>query len=324
MGDYQNYLRDCEKIIKDGEWEQNFRNYLNNVKNMEAVDDNISRINSDANCPLGIYTSVSKAANSAYDIRYQGQNVAAVESGKVRFNENLAKYFDDIPSFGDFTPIEAIENLSKMKIKDGKKLHSPEHLVESHVLKYMNLDAEKKYLKHMRPVTIKNLFFQMPTFFSASNHGGEVFRKDGGGIDVLARIKVADESPKDENHLCIMELKDSITSGEEPNVIIKQAIAYACCIQKLLRSNQGQEWYDLFRGQEDTKSIPSPLVLYACVVVPFGKGLVKGNLPDGYKRNGEISFANGDKLRLRYLYLDMSDDYTEIVGEPETNLNLKE
>ena len=324
MSDYQSFLLDCEKKIEDEEWEQNYKNYLNNVKNMEPVDDNILEINSNANCPLGVYTSVSKAESSTYDIRYQGQNVATVEGGKVQFNENLAKYFENIPVSDDSTPIETIENLSKMKIKDGKKLHSSEHLVESRVLKYMNLDAKKEYLKQMRPVTIKKLFFQMPTFFSASNHGGEVFRKDGGGIDILARIKVTGESPKDENHLCIMELKDSITSGEEPNVIIQQAIAYACCIQKLLRSNQEQEWYDLFRGQEDTKSIPSPLVLYACVVVPFGKGLVRGNLPDSYKIDEEISFANGDKLRLCYLYLDMSDDYTRIVGNPETNLKLKD
>ena len=321
MSEYQKFLYDCEKKVKAGEWEQNFKNYLNNVKNMAAIDDKISGINTDVNNPLGIYTSVSRATNSAYDIRYQGQNVATVEGAKVRFNENLVKYFNDIPDSNNLTSIEAVEKLSKMKIRDGKKLHSPEHLVESRVLKYMNLD-EKKYLKQMRPVTIKGLFFQMPTFFSASGEK-KLFVENGGGIDILARIKVAKEKPNMENHLCIMELKDSITKGEEPQVIIRQSIAYACCIQKLLRSEQGQEWYDFFRGKDDSKDIPNPLVLYACVVVPFGNGFDKDNIPADYKINEEIAFENGDELRLRYLYLDMNDDYTKIVGEPETNLELK-
>lgn len=314
MCDYQNFLSDCEKKIQTGEWEKNFRNYLSNIKKMEPVGGWIKKVNENPDDPFGIYTSVSGTAKSEYDIRYYGLKVATVKGEKVNLTKNVSKYFDDIPNVDNLTPPEAVEKLSKMRLKE--KLRSPERLVESRVLKYMKLGRCKKYFRQMQPVTINGLFFQMPTFFKGSNHGKESCAEKGGGIDILARIS----DPR--SHICIMELKDSVTKGEEPKDIIRQAVAYACCIQKLLRSEQGKEWYTFFRGRNDTKDIPNPLVLFACVVVPFGKGFDKNNVSDN-KIDEEILFENGDKLRLRYLYLNMNEDYTEIVGAPETNLNLK-
>lgn len=322
LGDLQTVLTTYEKKIEKG-WEVNFLHYLTSLKKIKKTNSCIKKINSDRDSFFGIYSSVSNYAKDKYDIRYKGQNIVSLQNGSViDIANNIDDYFHSFPKDIIGKPLwESIGLLHN--ISEKKEIKSKEHLFESRLLKYLN-SSKKKILRHITPVTIKGLFFQMPTFFKASEHGEEEFSLAGGGIDILARIKRRKVSPKKENCICIMELKDSISKGnEEPFQIIQQAMAYACCIQQLIRSEHGQEWYDIFRGKNNSKKIPTPLVLYACVVVPFGNGFQKDNIPESYKIEEELSFENGDKLRLRYLYLEMNENYTEIISEPVTNLELK-
>lgn len=310
-----------KKIQKD--WEEKFLQYLKSIKKSKKSDPCIERINSDRDSFLGIYSSVTNYTKGIYDIRYKGQKIMSLQNGIVKKIESNNKiYFNSIPE--DIVNKSLNESIMLLRnITEKKEINSKEHIFESRLLKYLN-SSEKNILRQITPVTINGLFFQMPTFFKASKHGEEEFSLGGGGIDILARIKCRNVSPRSENCLCVMELKDSITKGsEEPLQIIQQAMAYACCIQKLIRSEHGQEWYDVFREQNNSKEIPSPLVLYACVVVPFGKAFQRNNIPESYKIEDELLFSNGDKLRLRYVYLEMNENYTEIIGNPVTNLELK-
>ncbi len=320
--DLQNLLKKYENMVQKG-WKDVFLNYLRNLKNIQKLDSCIKEINSDRDSFFGVYTSVSEYEKDKYDIRYKGQKIARLQNGNVvSVESNVDRLFFSFPKNIIGEPLSRSIKLL-YNITEKKEIRSKEHLFESRLLKYLNSPG-KKILRQVAPVTINNLFFQMPTFFKASDHGKEKFSLSGGGIDIFARIKCRSASPRYENCFCIMELKDSITKGtEEPMQIIRQAMAYACCVQQLIRSEYGQEWYDFFRAQDDSKEIPSSLVLYACVVVLFGGSFQKENIPESYKIKEELSFTNGDKLRLRYLYLGMNKKYTEIIDDPVTNLELK-
>ena len=264
---------------------------------------------------------VSRYAENGYDLRYKGQSIVEFENGIVKDSSSKnSEYFGTSLNFQGFSLLEVLNQISNLK--EMKLLKSREHVFESRILKYLNSN-KKKYLKQIKPVTVNELFFQMPTFFKASKHGAEEYKPKGGGIDILARLKCSNASPKTENCFCIMELKDSLSHKEGPKEIIQQAIAYSCCIQHLIRSECGQKWYDFFRGEEGSRQIPKNLTLYACVVVPFGGKFQKTNIPKNYKIEDELYYSNGDKLRLRYLFLEMNDNLTEIESEPVTNLELK-
>ena len=87
-------------------------------------------------------------------------------------------------------------------------------------------------------------------------------------------------------------------------------------------TDDGKDWYNFFRDKDDEKEIPNPLILYACVVAPFPKD--KKIKSEYFITNDDITFPNSnDILKLRYLYLDMNEDFSEI-NEIETNLELRE
>lgn len=236
-------------------------------------------------------------------MRYNGQSVAKYENVKFSLKKNLEDYFENVPDITNLSEDEVLSVLNGMEIK--KKLHSPEHVFESRLLKEMKKGKDKVILRNITPICIKDLFFQMPTFFASSKHEEIAFSVNGGGIDIFARIQIKNEQVSKRNHLCIMELKDEFgRKGEPPDIVMEQAISYACCIQKLLRSEKGKDWYNFFRNENgDSKEIPEPLILYACVVTPCPQD---GNIPDEYKIEDEISFPDSkDKLKLRYIYFDL-------------------
>lgn len=320
MANFQEILNACERKIEYN-WEPQFIKYLESLTQSKQNNSIITKINTDENCLLGLYTSVSRYAETGYDLRYKGQSIAEFEKGVVNYTSSKdSEYFGSSLNLQGLSLLEVLNQISDLK--EIKPLKSKEHIFESRILKYLNSN-KKKYLKQIKPVTVNELFFQMPTFFKASKHGEEEYKPKGGGIDILARLKCRNASPKTENCFCIMELKDSLSHKENPEEIIKQAIAYSCCIQHLIRSECGQKWYDFFRGEEGSKQVPKTLTLYACVVVPFGERFQKSSIPDNYKIEDELYYSNGDKLRLRYLYLEMNDNLTEIMSEPVTNLELK-
>lgn len=319
---YQDFLTETERSVET-DWEEYFRNYLTKISKTKNINKKIQGYNTNKDSPLGIYSSISKIDSAKYDIRYLGQNIATYTEKGFELKDNLFEYFDIVPEIKDADEETVLNILNGLQPK--KILRSPEHIFESCILKKMNMEENKVYFRNMQPITFSNgLFFQMPTFFSASNHKEDPrYKKNGGGIDIFARVKIKNEPVDKCNHLCIMELKDEYNrKNETPDLIIYQAIAYACCIHKLLRSSEGIKWYNFFRGNDNNKNIPENLVLYACVVTPIKKGEI---IPDEYKIEDELVFENtNDKLKLRYIYIPMNDDLTDIIDEPITNLEIIE
>lgn len=324
--DYSEFLKILEEELVSSDWKTVFKERLNKFKTKTEIDKRLIQINGDIDSPIGIYTSTTKSKQGVVDIRYKGQSIGISKGGNIEFSKTFDDYFNPElkSSMSDLNYF--LENY-KGKLVEEKKLHSPEHKFESFLLKTMKVNNKTGNgieLKFIKPVCVNDLFFQMPTFYKASNHEKiPQFSFKGGGIDILSRIQIKDMPPKKMNHLCVMELKDEIDKkGETPDLIIKQAITYAFCIYKLLKSDDGKDWYNFFRDKDDEKEIPNPLILYACVVAPFPKD--KKIKSEYFITNDDITFPNSnDILKLRYLYLDMNEDFSEI-NEIETNLELRE
>ena len=87
-----------------------------------------------------------------------------------------------------------------------------------------------KSLVHIQPVKINKQFFQMPTPLKASTRDIEYAKQYGGGIDIMARIRVKGYASNKNNRLVIFELKDENTKKEPVDKVILQAVAYATFI----------------------------------------------------------------------------------------------
>ncbi|WP_436414824.1 hypothetical protein [Petrimonas sp.] len=106
----------------------------------------------------------------------------------------------------------------------------------------------------------------MKTPIKASNSKNLSYSKqNGGGIDILSRVKHLDNSVR----LCVMELKDDYSNSEPPKKAIKQAIAYATFLAQLLRSESGNTWYKIFGFSGD---VPKKLIIDTAIVMPLPQG----------------------------------------------------
>jgi hypothetical protein len=172
--------------------------------------------------------------------------------------------------------------------------------------------------KHIRPVSvISGVRFPMPTPISASNKKAVTYSgTSGGGIDIFTRTGNGKAT-----YLNIMELKDENHKGEEPSVVIRQAIAYATFILRLLRSESGAAWYKLF-GFSST--LPDSIKVYATCLMPKGycedKSFANQKIYVD-KTDDKVSDTlvdNSDVIELHYMYFDEIDN---IVSNVETSLN---
>ena len=111
--------------------------------------------------------------------------------------------------------------------------------------------------------------------------------QNGGGIDILARSN---------GKLCVIEVKDENKPSESPTVVIKQAIAYATFICRLLRSNSGSDWWNIFGFER--KNVPQKLIINVVAAMPFPKD---NSIPDFANLRIEIKSLKV-KLELHYIY----------------------
>ena len=178
-----------------------------------------------------------------------------------------------------------------------------EHRVESEILTDMlkRSNAAGKILRDMQPALLCGERFQMPTPLSASGvksgrleYGGP----QGGGIDILARAGTGGAN----TNLCIIEVKDQNESKEPPQVAMKQAVAYAAFIWRLLRADEqlARKWWKMFGFGRD---IPAQLTLFAVVAMPAKDG-------DEKYPGAEIQLDQDDKIVLHYIDIDVT------TGEP--------
>jgi len=277
--------------------------------------------------PLKVYLNVSNAKQTSnsiqFDLRYLGQTVADLKFNKV-FTIDTKKYDDhNEPDFGCEIKLNksAWDGSYAKQFRDYfRKLYaSPviktnkgneEHRIESLLLSEF-LNQKQKVMRLIKPVTISNLRYPMPTPLTASNHKRIGYSgSNGGGIDILARTGTGGRA----TNLCILELKDENTKKEPPKDAIKQAIAYSTFIRELLRSNSGEIWWKLFGfgGR-----IPKKLVLFAACAMP-------SNENNDYSFGGMELNIDGDIIKLQYIFFaEENDKITSIETSLKTQAESK-
>jgi hypothetical protein len=262
--------------------------------------------------PLRVYVSVGKAkSNTAvFSLRFFGQEVAElVVTDTVTLklnvkhikNKNNNCYFKDFPLTENSYPWNGKEaKMFRQFFKDfaansrGKpNVRIEEHRIESKFIEEM-LKGGGKFggcgLK-IQPITLGDCPLQFPVPFSANT--GEPVDKTG-HIDILARRKGKDNKVK----LSVWELKKPKAYGKAA----AQAYIYALQLLYILRSERGNEWYELFGFN---RPVPKSLEIEAVVAIDrkhkdkFDKE--KANL-------GKNSLINGDNIKLCAAY------YEEIAG----------
>ena len=291
--------------LDDG-WEVLFAKYADQItKNGRFYVEGAKKFR--VNPPLYRYTSVSKIedGNPVFDIRFCGQSVASVfvENENVKIT---AKYDNNKTYFGvdisldkaNWNDPKATEFRATFKnFKGGVKVKSPERYAENVLLaEFEKKGSDNKKLCYIQPVKLCSAFFQMPTPLKASNEPID-YAKVGGGIDILARVKITNNSSR----LCVMELKDENNAKEPPKKAMKQAIAYATFIARLLRSQSGNQWFNLFGFGND---VPKELInIGAVVVMPFCN-----ERNENFENFKEIEVAENISLKLYSLYYQLNED----------------
>lgn len=159
-----------------------------------------------------------------------------------------------------------------------------------------------KYLTYIQPCKICGQFYQFPTPLSACDAKNDIInysKEKGGGIDILARCKKGTQST-----ICVIELKDEYKNDECPAKAIKQAIAYAVFVLKLIRSKKadGEWWYKKMLGI-NKKLTGAPITINAVIAMPYPKDPNTALTPEY-----DTDFANkvvkvgNDEIHLHYIY----------------------
>lgn len=321
-----------ETLEKETDWIKQFEGYqkaiINNEPRIKVMRKNFNEWE-----PIFAYLTISKvislkngSSQFAFDLRYQGQSIAELivkkkpcNSGNTReeftiqlqvskatsednkSNFNFPKDRDNFTGPYDWNSDEAREFRKHFSHKclrtEVASKKNQEHKVESELLTYMlTTPRSDKILGHVQPVRLCGGRFQMRTPLKASGAMKGIVnyakKNGGGGIDILAHHEGGGFK---HTHLCVIEVKDGNTSKESPQLAMKQALAYATFIWKLLRDkNNGQAWWHLFGFSQN---LPENLIIYPTVAMPKGK-------KDEIFPGEEILLDEKDKLVLQYIYLN--------------------
>ena len=333
LQEYKNIIAGVKETLeRETDWIKKFEGYhkaiIDNEPKIKAMRKTFNEWE-----PIFAYLTISKvismkngSSQFAFDLRYQGQSIAelivkkepcnsdnAKEEFKVKLQVSKGKSNDnkrdfDFPKDGaSFTedPVDWNGDEAKAFRKHfsreclrtkGASKKNLEHKVESELLTYMLKTARlEKKLGHIGPVLLCDGRFQMRTPLKASDAMKGIVnyakKNGGGGIDILAHHEGGGGA---NTHLCVIEVKDGNTSKESPQVAMKQAIAYATFIWKLLRDkNNGQAWWRLFGFR---RTLPENLIIYPTVAMPKGE-------KDEIFPGEEILLDEKDKFVLQYIYL---------------------
>lgn len=325
-------LKEYDKVVKavlealteNPEWKRRYHKYCLDESAISSIRKMRKAFR--VRAPIYSYLSISKAINAdatkaTFDLRYQGQSIAdLVVSAKpgekaqgyeVALQINQGKAKTNLRDFG-FTMAENASGKPVWSLKDAAKFRAHfkvepvrtdvgnkknrEHRFESEILTDMRKkSADGKILCNMQPVLLCGERFQMPTPLSASGvkNGRLVYGgPQGGGIDILARAGTGGAN----TNLCIIEVKDQNESKEPPQAAMKQAVAYAAFIWRLLREDEqlARKWWKLFGFGRD---IPAQLTLFAVVAMPAKDG-------DEKFSGAEIQLDQDDKIVLHYIDID--------------------
>lgn len=198
--------------------------------------------------------------------------------------------------------LKKFRSLMKAQHDNDKIDISDEHMFETLLLKGLSKKGSNgKYLCHIQPCKICGQYYQLVTPLAASNAKKDKIgiSQKGGGIDILARCKRGNNTT-----LCVIELKDEYKKDESPGMAIKQAIAYATFIIKLIRSKDadGARWYKDIMGINKELTPDKPIKVYAVVAMPYKNDSAELPPEDtDFIKEGPVKVGN-DEIHLHYIY----------------------
>ena len=257
--DYQAVIHEVTQLLSSHpDWQQDFARYLNAIQKHEA------KLKPPVSGYLKEYTTISLEMQTADEriLRYKGQEVAHIRAEDGGFNvyitsknaESNKAYFAsydgyraDVLGQGTSYPwvSEKGDIFRAFFAHPDMDTKSKEHAVESALISDLEqMRSENKTLTNIQPIKLNGRRFQMKTPLKASSliHGTIAYSGgNGGGIDILARYRNGFQ-----NHLVVIELKDSYEESEPPCKVMTQAIAYATFLAKLMESPSGAAWYQAF------------------------------------------------------------------------------
>ena len=262
----------AERLLSQhNEWKNRYKGYREALcKQSEAQLHNRKLIRVKA--PLYLYSSISKAINSVceYDLRYKGQSIATV---KVQKDNAIALIPNNsiAPYFGYQTPLPCHWHSTEGRrfrkhfydLPNTIEGKSAEHALENSILaEFSKRSSQEKSLLNIQSITLNTLYFQMPTPFSASGKTLKYSAHAGGGIDVMARIRVKGKATNANSEPILFELKDENKAAEPVEKAMCQALAYGVFMAQLLTEDKA--WLKLFgfNGNPDT--------LHVCTLMPNG------------------------------------------------------
>ena len=304
----QDIVDKTKQILADKKpaWEKAYNRYANNIKaNTKKYELNAKKFQ--VNAPLTVYSSIGKVmsekSTTAYDLRYAGQSVGEIhvnnegkallyvidkqaDYAKEHFGFEKSSQLNGVDWHKDETAVD-FRKAYKADSTDKVSIKSEEHRIENFLLKEFakKTRAEGKKLCNIQPVRLGGKFFQLTTPLTASKHepkpalineNSDKPGVNGGGIDILARVK---HSPI-ESRIAIIELKDENDDKESQEVVMTQALTYATFVAYLLRSESGKDWWNIFRNNSQTeKNVPQHLDLDVVTLMPEGTSK-EGDLTD--------------------------------------------
>ena len=247
--------KSLDLLSLEQEWSARYEAYLKDIW------DNHEKRSKNFNKPKGLslYATLADRKNMVYQLRFRGQTVGKVKAKKSSIDLESevtaeGEYFKDCPlkkedKGKDWNSKEAQAFRSYFYKLDGiVDTNSAEHVVENLLLEEFRKNrAADKALTNIRPVLLQGQFFQMPTPFSASGEELKYSRHQGGGIDILARIK----TNTNDCRLCVIEVKDENKPKESQRKAMTQAMAYATFIAKLV--TEQPKWWEIFSNHDEEK-----------------------------------------------------------------------
>lgn len=302
--DFNKVITETQEVLnQDLSWKNRYINIVKNASNnIDSIEKRRKSFHKWGN--LSVYYTIGYASHDEnyFDLRYLGQSVGEISFKEDNLYLKITKdhYTKNKKSFKGY-PKECQEgyykwqnNKTSQKFKTffddypEKKGH-PEAKIENLALKEF-INGKDKSIR-IQPVTIaKDIFFQMQTPVSAS---GKIKLATGSkqcGIDILARTK--------DRRLTVIELKPKY---QDPNKVIKQAIAYATFIAELCNTEAKSDFWNICKKKDR-----------------FDKINVACMLPD-QDDNSEPVFKNQNleipnssiKLNLHYIYYKIIEEKDE-------------
>ena len=275
----QDHANNVLRILRDNksEWEERYAKYADIFLSASASSLQF-RCPGELFAYLNFSTAQKNCTNKTtakYFLRYQGQNVADIEVTKKDSKVTFTTYNTNDSNFEYSTNVNKADWRSnigtqfrkffatyKKRIDNGRRNeeHRIQNLLFRELSKKIGID---KQLRYIQPVKLQNCFFEMPTPFKASDHTPTYRGKNGGGVDILACVRHGNST-----RLGVIEVKDETKPNENIELVINQAVTYACFIRELLRSKSGDKWQKLF-GYTKPITVPSSgLIIDAIAAMP--------------------------------------------------------